>query len=181
MHLHEGRKLMGYESMAAAFPDLIKPFGDIHTCYAFGIIGLFIIVVACINFMNLSTARSARRMREVGLRKVVGAKRTQLVYQFLGESILLSTISLVFALGLTELALPTLNGHLNMSLALIPSILPLLLGLAIGVGLLAGVYPAFFFRPFAHPQCSNLHAIPEAVTPLCARGWWYFNLRFLWF
>jgi putative ABC transport system permease protein len=151
MHLYVGHEL-GLDAFAAAYPGLFKPFGDIHTCYAFGLIGIFIVVVACINFMNLSTARSTRRMREVGLRKVVGAKRTQLVYQFLGESVLLSIISLILALGLTELTLPALNGYLYMPLALTASVLPILLILAIFVGLLAGAYPAFFlssFRPSA--------------------------------
>ncbi|MDP6041131.1 MAG: FtsX-like permease family protein, partial [Candidatus Latescibacteria bacterium] len=68
--------------------------------------------------MNLSTARSARRMREVGLRKVVGARRTQLIYQFLGESILLSAFALVLSLGLSELILPPINEFMNIPLSL---------------------------------------------------------------
>lgn len=165
IHLHLGREL-GWSALTATLPGLVKPSGDIRTCYAFGLIGIFIIVVACINFMNLSTARAARRMREVGLRKVVGAKRTQLIYQFLGESILLSIMSLILALGLTELTLPTLNGYLNLTLALTPPILPILFMLTIGVGLLAGTYPAFFlssFRPAAvfkvMPNTKGGHAI----------------------
>ncbi|MDP6037600.1 MAG: FtsX-like permease family protein, partial [Candidatus Latescibacteria bacterium] len=126
--------------------------GDIHTCYTLGLIGIFIVVIACINFMNLSTARSARRMREVGMRKVVGAKRSQLVYQFLGESILLSILSLILSTGLTELTLPMLNGFLGVQLSLQATILPILLAIAITVGALSGSYPAFFlssFRPTA--------------------------------
>ena len=84
--------------------------GDLTACYALGWTGLFIVIIACINFMNLSTARSSRRMREVGLRKVVGAKRTQLVYEFLGESILLSLLSFVLALGLDHRTICHFNG-----------------------------------------------------------------------
>ena len=141
LHLH-GKQKYGF----------LRLHGNINTVYTFGLIGIFMVVVACINFMNLSTARSARRMREVGMRKVVGAKRAQLVYQFLGESVLLSFLSLVFALGFTELTLPMLNGYLNINLSLQPAFLPTLFGLAVGVGLLAGSYPAIFlssFRPAA--------------------------------
>ncbi|MBT3603081.1 MAG: FtsX-like permease family protein [Candidatus Latescibacteria bacterium] len=122
--------------------------GDIQVCYAFGLIGILIVFVACINFMNLSTARSARRMREVGMRKAVGAKRIQLIYQFLGESILLSALALILALGLTELTLPLLNGFMDIQLSLRADLLPVLLVLAIGVGLLAGSYPALFLSSF---------------------------------
>ena len=79
-------------------------------------------------------------MREVGLRKVVGAKRAQLIYQFLGESVLLSLFSFVLALGLTELTLPILNGFMQINLSITPMLLPILFILAMGVGLLAGSY-----------------------------------------
>ncbi|MBT3606572.1 MAG: FtsX-like permease family protein [Candidatus Latescibacteria bacterium] len=122
--------------------------GGITTCYTFGLIGILMLTVACINFMNLSTARSSRRMREVGMRKVVGAKRTQLIYQFLGESVLLSLLALILALGLTELTLPFFNEFMYLQLSLSASILPILFLLAIGVGLFAGSYPAFFLSAF---------------------------------
>jgi putative ABC transport system permease protein len=126
--------------------------GNIQTCYTFGIIGIFIVLVACINFMNLSTARSSRRMREVGMRKVVGAKRTQIILQFLGESVLIAMLALILALGLTELSLPFFNSYLNRQLALSLSLIPVIFTLAVGVGILAGSYPAFYlssFRPSA--------------------------------
>ncbi|MBT5831787.1 MAG: FtsX-like permease family protein, partial [Candidatus Latescibacteria bacterium] len=122
--------------------------GDLNACYALGGTGLFIVIIACINFMNLSAARSARRMREVGLRKVVGAKRSQLIYQFLGESILLSLLALVLALGLTELTLPAFNGFMQINLSIKPALLPLFAVVAVGVGLLAGSYPAFLLSSF---------------------------------
>jgi len=122
--------------------------GDINSCYALGLIGIVILVVACINFMNLSTARSARRMREVGMRKVVGAKRTQLVYQFLCESVLLSILSFILSLGLTQLTLPMLNEFMQIQISLSTAIVPTLAVLGIGVGILAGSYPAFFCLHF---------------------------------
>jgi putative ABC transport system permease protein len=120
--------------------------GDINTCYTLGLIGIVIVVVACINFMNLSTARSARRMREVGMRKVVGAKRTQLVYQFLCESVLLSILSLILSLSLTPLALPMLSGFMQMHLSL--NAVAVLVLVVLAVGILAGSYPAFFLSSF---------------------------------
>ena len=115
-------------------------------------IALFILLIACINFMNLSTAHSARRAKEVGLRKILGAERKKLIAQFLGESLLLSLISLVLALGLIVLLLPVFNRLLVRSLSL--NGLPgggLLLGLggiALFVGLAAGAYPALFLSSF---------------------------------
>lgn len=140
--------------------------GNLNTCYALGWTGFFIVIIACINFMNLSTARSVRRMREVGLRKVVGAKRTQLIHQFLGESVLLAIFSLMLALGLTELALPILNGFMQINLSINPQLLLFCLILTIGVGLLAGSYPALFlsaFRPTTVlkiiPNTKGRHAV----------------------
>ena len=144
--------------------------GDINTCYAFGLIGIFMVTVACINFMNLSTARSARRMREVGMRKVVGAKRTQLVYQFLGESVLLSTLALFLALGLTELTLPLLNGFMGIQLSLSANILPLLLILAIGIGLLAGSYPALFLSSFKPASVLKIASNTKGSHALIRKG-----------
>jgi putative ABC transport system permease protein len=124
---------------------------DISYVYLFSAIALFILVIACINFMNLSTARSANRAKEVGVRKVMGSLRSHLVRQFLSESILLSFFSFVVAVGLAYLALPFFN-----SLAQIELTLPfknivfygLMLLAALFVGLLAGLYPSFFLSAF---------------------------------
>jgi putative ABC transport system permease protein len=126
--------------------------GDIRYIYAFSIVALFTLLIACFNFMNLSTARSARRAREVGLRKAVGAERTQLIGQFLGESVLQTGLAMVFSLLLALLVLPVLNEWTSKSLEFV-SILngPFLLGLlgAVAVvGLMAGAYPAFFLSSF---------------------------------
>jgi putative ABC transport system permease protein len=119
----------------------------------FFIVAIFILVVACINFMNLATARSARRAKEVGLRKVVGAGRHQIIGQFLGESMLISVISFLLALGLVWLLMPAFN-HLaekNVSLKMLNGKWMIgLLSIAILTGLFSGIYPAVYlsgFRP----------------------------------
>jgi putative ABC transport system permease protein len=110
-------------------------------------IALFILILAGINFVNLSTARAVRRAKEVGVRKVLGAERRRLVVQFLGESVLLCVLSLTVAVGLIYLILPLFNQLITPSLSFLPFqsgfILTALLGMAVLVGLLAGLYPAF--------------------------------------
>jgi len=130
----------------------LAPNGDIRYVYAFAVVALFIMVIACINFMNLSTARSAKRAREVGVRKVLGSHRTQLVRQFLSESVLLAVLSMGLALILVALLMPLFNTLAGKGMVLArllerDLLLPVLL-LPIGVGLLAGVYPAFFLSSF---------------------------------
>ncbi len=126
--------------------------GDIRYVYAFSAIALFALLIACFNFMNLSTARSAQRAKEVGLRKVIGADRMQLVGQFLGESVILAVIALVVSLVLVSLALPAFNEWSGKHLSLGPVLQPLgiagLLATALVVGLLAGSYPALFLSAF---------------------------------
>ena len=127
--------------------------GNIQYVNIFFIVALFILGVACINFMNLATARSTRRAKEVGLRKVVGAGRTQLIAQFLGESLIISFISLLIAIGIVWLLLPAFN-HLaqkNLSIHLTDKNLWMsLFGIAVVTGLISGSYPALYlsgFRP----------------------------------
>jgi len=132
----------------------IAPQSDMRYLYLFGAIGLLILLIACINYMNLSTARSVRRAREVGLRKVVGAGRGQLIRQFLGESILLSLGALLLALGITALALPwmsRLSGSV-LNLTLNGTALLALLGIVVLVGVAAGSYPAFLLSAFRPTQ-----------------------------
>src|SRR6476469_5488061 len=86
-----------------------EPNGDIKRVYIFSAIALFILLIACINYMNLSTARSAIRAREIGIRKVIGARKRELILQFLGESVLICWIAILLAFGLTWLLLPLLN------------------------------------------------------------------------
>ncbi|QHT70440.1 FtsX-like permease family protein [Rhodocytophaga rosea] len=125
--------------------------GDKKVVYIFTAIALFILMIACINFMNLSTARSMGRAKEVGLRKVMGAYKSHLVSQFLSESIVLSFISLILALGFVWLLKPAFDTFLEKELT-IPYgtffIILILLGISVLVGLLAGSYPAFFLSSF---------------------------------
>jgi putative ABC transport system permease protein len=125
---------------------------DAGIVYAFLAIAIFIILIACINFMNLSTARSIKRAKEVGLRKVVGADRRQLIFQFICESLILSFFGLILGLILVEITLPSFNRILDYSQGLTlfkrGSDIILLAGLAVVAGILAGSYPAFFLSAF---------------------------------
>jgi putative ABC transport system permease protein len=122
--------------------------GDIKRVYIFGAIALFVLLIACVNYMNLSTARSATRAREIGIRKVVGAYRWEVASQFLGEAALLSLAAVVLAGGLTYLLLPAVNEllgqQLSMPLAQLGLFAAAAVALALATGLLAGTYPAFF-------------------------------------
>ncbi len=127
--------------------NLTEKGGKIEDVILFSIVALFILIIACINFMNLATARSARRATEVGIKKVVGATRLQIARQFFGESIFVTLISLVVALFLVEIFLPSFNEITGRSLALsqmsLASILSILL-VTVVTGLLAGIYPSIF-------------------------------------
>lgn len=122
--------------------------GDMKRVYIFSAIALFVLLIACVNYMNLSTARSAMRAKEIGIRKVVGAYRWEIVGQFLSEAILLSLTAVVLACALTFLMLPAVNKLLGQELSISYSQIGLFAmaagGLALATGLLAGAYPAFF-------------------------------------
>ncbi|MBT4141199.1 MAG: FtsX-like permease family protein, partial [Candidatus Latescibacteria bacterium] len=134
----------------------IEDNGDITYVYAFSAIAFFVLLIACINFMNLSTARSANRAREVGMRKVVGAFRFQLIRQFLSESILISILAMLLSIALVELTLPWFNAFVEKELSVNylsnPTVVLGLLGITLFVGVVAGSYPALFlshFQPIA--------------------------------
>jgi ABC-type lipoprotein release transport system permease subunit len=122
-------------------------------------IALFVLIIACINFMNLSTARSATRSNEVGLRKVVGAKKSNLVLQFLGESILLAFITMVIAVLMVWLIFPTFNRlmdkSLSMNLIFQPTVILGVIGIALFTGIVSGSYPALFLSSFQPIQTLN--------------------------
>ena len=128
-----------------------QPNGSIAVVYTFSAVALVVLLIACINFMNLTTARSTQRAKEVGVRKVVGAKRSQLIAQFMGESILLTAFAMLLAVAMVELILPVfaafLEKPLSFSLSNPTSLGILLLGTAL-VGLFAGSYPAFYLSKF---------------------------------
>ncbi|MFU8860386.1 MAG: ABC transporter permease [Cyclonatronaceae bacterium] len=134
------------------FNNEIAPTGNILYIYLFSVIAIFVLLIACINFMNLATARASRRALEVGMRKVLGAGKKQLVGQFLGESVLVSLIAVTLAVVLIQLVLPSFNSFTGKELAFNPFTEPLLAALlaviVILVGLVSGLYPAFFLSSF---------------------------------
>ena len=130
----------------------LAPNGNIQYVYIFSAVALFILLIACINFMNLSTARSSNRAREVGIRKVLGTRRKDLITQFLFESTLLAVISLLIAIGIAFLVLPVFNDVASKTMSLQsffgPKTILFIIALPIVVGIVAGSYPAFFLSGF---------------------------------
>jgi len=126
--------------------------GNISSVYIFSSIGLFILLIACINFMNLSTARSANRAREVGVRKVLGSARGQLIAQFLTESVIVTLVAAVIAVFAAWALLPLFNNLAGKELVVTPQVfewsLPVLFGIVVIIGFIAGAYPAFFLSAF---------------------------------
>ncbi|MDH5250408.1 MAG: ABC transporter permease [Cyclobacteriaceae bacterium] len=125
--------------------------GRIEYVIALSLVALIILVIACINFMNLATARSATRVREVGVRKAIGAQRSGLMVQFISESLLLSFIALIFALAIVQLVLPFFNELTDKSIRLDfgnPVFVSALFAITLFTGLIAGSYPAIFLSSF---------------------------------
>lgn len=140
IHLHSATK---YEFEAN---------GDIHYVYIFGALALFILLLACINFTNLSTASSSKRGKEIGIRKVLGSEKNKLVSQFLVESVMLTSLAMIFALGMVYLLLPYFNNlagkHINIGFFFNYRALLFGAALTLLVGVIAGIYPAFFLSSF---------------------------------
>lgn len=154
-----------------ALGDWLQPLGEIHFTkgikadtangdknyvYIFSAVALFILIIACFNFMNLSTARAMKRAKEVGLRKVMGAFRHQLIKQFLGETIVLVSISLVIGIILLELLVPLFNSLVGQHLEVVylgsSSVIIYILIAGLLTGILAGSYPAFYLSSFVPAQ-----------------------------
>ncbi len=137
--------------LKGSFIGNLNPSGSIKYVMIFGAIGLFILLIASFNYMNLSTAQSLRRAKEVGLRKVIGANRSQLIKQFLGESFLLTIISFIIALVLIQIFIPYFNEFVNRDLKFTDTNLSfflLIFLVCIGVALLSGSYPALYLSRF---------------------------------
>jgi len=130
----------------------IEPPGDIRYIYIFSAVGIFMLLIACINFINLSTAGAGKRAREVGIRKVLGSVRGQLISQFLIESLLLTLVGTAIAIALLYFSLPLFNQIAGQELSLNWSgavwLIPTILGIVLATGVLAGLYPAFFLSAF---------------------------------
>jgi len=126
--------------------------GNESNTFAFALIGIFILLVACVNYINLTTARSERRAREVGIRKVMGAVRTNLVFQFYGETFIITVLAVLLAVGITEFALPAFNQLIGQQITISyfnnPLWLVFLFGLAFFITLIAGSYPAMYLSGF---------------------------------
>jgi len=140
--------------------------GDIQTVYAFSAVAFAVLLIAAINFMNLATARSTLRAREVAMRKVMGANRRELILQFLGESVFMTALSMVAAIALVELALPAYNGILDRELAFNylqnSELVIALIGLVLFVGLVGGLYPAVFLSQFRPAQTLKANQSSQA-------------------
>jgi putative ABC transport system permease protein len=130
----------------------VEANGSMNTVYVMSAVAFFILIIACINFMNLTTAQSLKRAREVGIRKVVGSKRMQLVFQFLSESVVISFVALVLAAAILMAVIPAFNQVSGKELVINPlenGFVPLLFFfITFFVGVLAGTYPAFFLSNF---------------------------------
>ncbi len=147
--------------------------GRIQYVWMFGIIGVFVLLLACINFMNLSTARSEKRAREVGIRKAIGSLRSQLIYQFFSESLLCVVFAFLLALLFVQLSLPFFNEVSNKTMGILwgsPLFWVLSIGFSLFTGLIAGSYPALYLSSFQPVKVlkgsfrvGRLAAIPRKV------------------
>jgi putative ABC transport system permease protein len=130
--------------------------GNVSQVIGFGVIALLILVIACINFINLSTARSAQRAKEVGLRKVMGALKPQLVTQFISESMIISFLATGFGILLVELIMPYFNQFMEKDLSIPyfehPAVIPSIVIGSVLIGLLSGLYPAYYLSRFQPSQ-----------------------------
>ncbi|HEX7458026.1 MAG TPA: ABC transporter permease [Ginsengibacter sp.] len=167
LDLHTGKKLKDAQMSFTLFLEPLRDVylystrddsktGNINNVYIFSIIAIFILLIACINFINLTTARSAERAKEVGIRKVAGAGRFQLAKQFIGESVVISFVAFIISILLCSLLLPLFNQlagkQVSTPFFYHPLYIVSLLFIAIGIGILAGFYPALVlssFRPVA--------------------------------
>ncbi|MBP6979005.1 MAG: ABC transporter permease [Bacteroidales bacterium] len=144
--------------------DADLPTGNMSYVYIFSVVAIFMILIAAINYMNMATARSVKRAREVGMRKVVGAGKRELINHFLGESLLLTIIALIIAVIIVVLLLPDFNQisdkQISFNILRQPQLLIILLGIALFTGIIAGSYPSFYLSSF-----QPVNALKGAVSP----------------
>src|SRR4030095_3649900 len=125
--------------------------GGIRFVWMFGIIGVFVLLLACINFMNLSTARSEKRAKEVGIRKTIGSLRTQIIWQFLSESVVVAFLAFILAIVMVQLLLPFFNSLADKQMSIVwnsPFFWFLSVGFTLFTGIISGSYPAFYLSAF---------------------------------
>lgn len=152
----------------------VESNGNLNTVYIMSAIAFFILIIACINFMNLTTAQSLKRAREVGMRKAVGSSKQQLIFQFIGESVLMSFLSLIVAIGLLSIAIPTFNKLSGKLLIINPMennlVSVMFLSITLFVGLVSGIYPAFFLSAFKPVQVLKGNFIANVKGQLLRKG-----------
>lgn len=160
--------------LSSTAPEHLFISGNKTNLFIFGMVAVFILFIACINFMNLSTARFSTRSKEVGVRKTFGANRKQLIFQFLLESVFISLISLVGAMLLAELFLPDFSRLFDTKISFgdfsIWMLILFLIALALLVGIISGSYPAFFLSSFRPDQVLKGNFLPKT------KGSWFRNL-----
>lgn len=146
------------------------PLGNQDSIYIFSAVAVFMVLIACINYMNLATAHSVRRSLEIGVRKVMGANRNSLISQFLVESVIVVFISLVLSLGILLIVVPLINNqlntNLNLHLLITPEIILTVLGLFLFTAILSGAYPAFYLSAY-----SPVNAIRGSTSIRSGKVW----------
>ena len=148
----------------------INSHGDIKNIYGFSLIAFLVLLIACFNFTNLTTASASTRAREVGIRKVIGANRGKLILQFIIETFIYATVSLIIALLMVELSLPFFNDlsgkNLHFSFAEYPGLYWIIPAMLVGVSLLAGLYPAFVLSGFRPVTILKGNAFADVIKGL---------------
>jgi putative ABC transport system permease protein len=172
LHLQALDDIRLYSDFTDNFGDVGK--GSITSIYILGSVGIFILLIACINFMNLTTAKAAQRSGEVGIRKSMGAQRSALIRQFLGESYAIVVIALIVAVALINVALPILNTLTQKELIIDNSNIWVMIGALIAVGLItglvAGSYPAFFLSSFEPARVLKNKSLSGDGSSLLRKG-----------
>jgi len=147
VHLQALKDIHLHSKLDAEFKWAVR--GDMAYVYIFSATAILVLLIACSNFINLSTARSFNRSREIGLRKVIGARRTQLIFQFLSESLIYAVVAALVSVLMVVFLIPLFNSVFETQLAWHPSVIAIYLLVVLVTGLLAGLYPALLMSPFA--------------------------------
>lgn len=181
-------KFISSKSKSSPFTLFLKPYSDtylygeyengrpnggrIDYVILFSIIGIFILLIACINFINLSTAKARTRLKEIAIKKVVGANRLSLIFQYLSETIFLSCVSLILSLVVVQLLLPEFNHITGKSLALSLSFqwITVLVMIVLATGLIAGIYPALYISGFHAARIFKGHSVGSLNELLVRKG-----------